>query len=84
MGTNQATLDYLDYTKGIYHKNIYATANPSVVKELGDVGNDLQVYGSKLYAVINVSGKIEVLDKKTAKRIKSIPVQNCRYICFSG
>lgn len=84
MGTNQATLDYLDYTKGIYHKNIYATANPSVVKELGDVGNDLQVYGSKLYAVINVSGKIEVLDTKTAKRIKSIPLQNCRYICFSG
>ena len=24
MGTNQATLDYLDYTKGIYHKNIYS------------------------------------------------------------
>jgi DNA-binding beta-propeller fold protein YncE len=53
-----------------------------VVKELGDVGNDIKVYGSKLYIVVNVSNKIEVLDAKTAKRITSIPLQNCRYLTF--
>lgn len=82
MGTNKATLDFFDYTTGIYHRNIYAEANPNVVKELGDVGNDIKIYGSKLYAVINVSNIIEVMDAKTAKHIKTIQLQNCRYMTF--
>ena len=53
MGSNKATLDYYDYETGIYHKNIFAERNPGVARELGDVGNDLQIYGGKLYAVIN-------------------------------
>jgi DNA-binding beta-propeller fold protein YncE len=84
MGSNKATLDFFDYTTGTYHRNIYAEINPNVVKELGDVGNDIQIYGSKLYAVINVSNKIEVLDAKTAKRIKTISLENCRYIIFKN
>ncbi|PRB03378.1 hypothetical protein CQ046_10470 [Chryseobacterium sp. MYb7] len=82
MGSNKCTLDFFDYTKGTYYRNIYAEINPNVVKELGDVGNDIKVYGSKLYIVVNVSNKIEVLDAKTAKRITSIPLQNCRYLAF--
>ncbi|MEY8758613.1 YncE family protein [Chryseobacterium tongliaoense] len=82
MGSNKCTLDFFDYTTGTYHRNIYAEINPNVVKELGDVGNDIRIYGSKLYAVINVSNKIEVMDAKTAKRIKTIPLQNCRYLTF--
>ncbi|GAA5093332.1 hypothetical protein GCM10023210_23690 [Chryseobacterium ginsengisoli] len=84
MGSNKATLDFFDYTTGTYHRNIYAQINPNVVKELGDVGNDIQIYGNKLYAVINVSNKIEVLDAKTAKRIKTINLENCRYITFKN
>lgn len=82
MGSNKCTLDFFDYTKGTYYRNIYAEINPEVIKELGDVGNDIKIYGSKLYIVVNVSNKIEVLDAKTAKRIKSIPLQNCRYLTF--
>lgn len=82
MGSNKATMDFFDYTTGTYHRNIYAEINPNVVKELGDVGNDIQIYGAKMYAVINVSNKIEVLDAKTAKRIKTINLENCRYITF--
>ena len=40
-------LIFYDSTTGKYHRNIYAERNPSVVKELGDVGNDLQIYGDK-------------------------------------
>lgn len=83
MGSNKCTLDFFDYTKGTYYRNIYAEVNPNVVKELGDVGNDIKIYGSKLYIIVNVSNKIEVLDAKTAQRIKSIPLQNCRYITFN-
>lgn len=82
MGSNKSTLDYYDYETGIYSRNIFEEANPSVVKELGDVGNDLQIYGSKLYAVINCSNKIDVLNKWTAKKIGQINIPNCRYIRF--
>ncbi len=84
MGSNKATLDFFDYTTGLYHRNIYAKINPEVVKELGDVGNDVKIYGNKMYVVVNVSNKIEVLDAKTAKRITTIPLQNCRYMAFRG
>ncbi|MEG0929149.1 YncE family protein [Algoriella sp.] len=84
MGSNTATIDYMDFTKGLYNRNIYATANPTMVKELGDVGNDIKVYGNKLYAVINVSNFIEVMDVKTAKHIATIPLENGRYINFAN
>lgn len=82
MGSNKATIDYFDYQSGIYTVNIYAEANPTKLKELGDVGNDLKVYGSKLYAMINVSGFIEVMDVKTAKHLGTIQLENGRYLEF--
>jgi DNA-binding beta-propeller fold protein YncE len=50
--------------------------------EMGDVGNDLAIYGSRLYAVINCSNKVEVMDAATAKRIGQVEIPNCRYIKF--
>ncbi|MBQ6311036.1 MAG: YncE family protein [Bacteroidales bacterium] len=82
MGSNKATLDFFDYTTGIYAKNIFASANPFVARELGDVGNDLQIYGKKLYAVINCSNLVEVMDSRDAKHIAQISIPNCRYITF--
>ena len=50
MGANRCTLDYLDLSGTDstihYYRNIYAERNPSTVKELGDVGNDIGIYGS--------------------------------------
>ena len=82
MGSNKATIDYLDFSKGIYIRNIYGERNPNVIKELGDVGNDIQVYGHRLYAVINCSHKVEVMDLRTCRRIGQIDIPNCRYIRF--
>jgi DNA-binding beta-propeller fold protein YncE len=82
MGSNKSTLDYYDFTTGVYHRNIYGNANPSVPKELGDVGNDIRIYGSKLYAVINCSNKVEVMEAATARRLGQIDIPNCRYIRF--
>lgn len=82
MGSNKSTLDYFDYETGIYTRNIYAERNPGVVKELGDVGNDIQIYGDRLYAVINCSNFIEVMDVNTAKHIDVVSIPNCRYIVF--
>ena len=82
MGSNKATIDYLDFSKGIYIRNIYGERNPNVIKELGDVGNDIQIYGNRLYAVINCSHKVEVMDAHTCRRIGQVDIPNCRYICF--
>ncbi len=80
MGSNKSTLDYFDYKEGNYYRNIYAEKNPTVVKELGDVGNDLLVYGNKLYAVINCSHKVEVMDATMAIRCAKIDIPNCRNV----
>lgn len=82
MGMNLATLDYYDRGTGVYKSNIYSEINPTATKEMGDVGNDINIYGSKLYAVINMSDKVEVLDVHSAKRIGQITIRNCRYITF--
>lgn len=82
MGMNRASLDYFDYTTGYYTRDIFSERNPEIVKELGDVGNDIKVYGQKVYAVINVSNLIVVFDVRTARRIKEIEVPNCRYLAF--
>ena len=90
MGSNKATLDYYDYATARYTRNVYAAANPTVPKELGDVGNDLQLYGSRLYAVVNCSNKVEVMRIGRAdtcacllpRRIGQVDIPNCRYIAF--
>ena len=82
MGSNKCTLDYLDMTTAQYHRNIYSERNPETVKELGDVGNDIKVYGSRLWMVINCSNKVEVANVKTAKRIGQVNIPNCRYLAF--
>lgn len=82
MGSNKCTLDYFDYFTGLYARNIYAEKNPDVIKELGDVGNDIGIYGSKLYVVVNCSHKVEVLDSRSGVRISQIDIPNCRYIRF--
>ena len=83
MGSNKSSIDYVDFRNAYYVRNIYAERNPEVVKELGDVGNDIQIYGNKLYAVINCSHKVEVMDVRTCKRIGPVDLPNCRYIRFA-
>jgi len=82
MSMNKAALDYMDFETGIYEKEVFRAANPEEVGGLGDVGNDMGIYGSKLYVVVNASNKVEVLDVNTRKKIKQINVDNCRYIKF--
>lgn len=84
MGSNKCTLDYLDLSGETVHylRNIYAERNPNVVKELGDVGNDAKIYGSRLWLVINCSNKVEVCRASDAVKIGKIDIPNCRYLAF--
>ena len=82
MGTNKCTLDFYDYATGIYSKNIFPERNPEVVQELGDVGNDMAIYGSRLWVVVNCSNLVEVIDVRTGWHIEQISIPNCRSITF--
>lgn len=82
MGSNKCTLDYYDYASGIYSKNIFPERNPEIVQELGDVGNDMAIYGSRLWVVVNCSNLVEVIDVRTGWHIEQIPIPNCRSITF--
>ena len=83
MGSNKARLDYINLHSGEYYANWYGSQNPRQLKELGDVGNDIQAYGGRLYAVINCSHKVEVMDRK-ARHIGQVEIPNCRYLAFKG
>ena len=81
MGSNKARLDYMNLETGTYYANWYGAQNPTQLKELGDVGNDIQQYGARLYAVINCSHRVEIMDLQ-ARHIGSIDIPNCRYVAF--
>ncbi len=58
--------------------------------ELGDVANDIELYGSKVYVIVNNSSTIEILDKNTGLRIKQLQLikdginRSPRQIVFSN
>ena len=83
MGANKARLDYMNLEAGDYYSNWYGAQNPKQIKELGDVGNDVQQHGGRLYAVINCSHKVEVMDSR-ARHIGQVDISNCRYLAFKG
>ena len=87
MGSNKSTLDYLDLSAKDstvhYLRNIYSERNPSTVMSLGDVGNDCQIYGSRLWLVINCSNKVDVARAADAVRIGKVDIPNCRYVTFA-
>ena len=82
MGSNKCTLDYLDLATGVYTRNIFPSRNPGQVMELGDVGNDIKIYGSSLWMVVNMSNKVEVADALTAVSRGHVNIPNCRFLAF--
>jgi len=56
--------------------------------QLGDTGNDIKVFGNKIYIVVNVSSYLAILDKTTFRLIKQISLidnnipKQPRQICF--
>ena len=70
---NNSTLTYYDFDTKNLTADLYASANGS---GLGDTGNDAQIYGSKMYIVVNFSSVLDVVNAKTGKLIKSISMLN--------
>lgn len=70
---NNTVLSYYDFGSGAVSGNVFKAANNS---ELGDTGNDLIIYGSKMYICMTGSGNVTVVEAGTAKLIKKIDFKN--------
>ncbi|HET8828088.1 MAG TPA: DUF5074 domain-containing protein [Pelobium sp.] len=84
--SNNASLSYYNLENGSVVNGFFAQKNG---RGLGDTGNDIQIYGSKMYIVVNASNTVEVVDAKTVKSIKQLDFKNNgvgrqpRYIVFN-
>lgn len=67
---DNSSISYYDFANKLATSNIFASANTGA--KLGDIGNDVQVYGSKMYIIVNNSNLIQVVEAKSAKKIKTI------------
>jgi len=82
---NNSSLSYFDFEENTLSEDRFKEENN---RGLGDTANDIAVYGSKMYIVVNVSSTVEVVDAKTAKSISQIDMKNNgvgrqpRYIVF--
>lgn len=70
---NNSTLSFYSYTSKQVTPDIFNSVNG---RGLGDTGNDIEIYGSKMYIVVNVSSTIEVVNANTGKSIKQIKLFN--------
>ena len=90
---NNSSISYYNAETGEMTPDIFLKVNQ---RGLGDTGNDLQQYGSKLYCVVNISGQIEVMNINSCISLKQISLagkqprkiafyKNKAYVsCFDG
>lgn len=70
---NNAKLSYYDNATGTVVADFFKSKNNS---DLGAIGNDAIIYGSKLYIVMNVTSNITVTDAKSGTLLKRIELKN--------
>ena len=68
-GENNSGISYYDFKTGTVTFDL-------MDGKLGDTGQDMIIYGSKLYVSVHGSSVINVIDLKTAESVKIIPVED--------
>lgn len=69
---NNSSLAMYDFSTQKLDNKFFETVNN---RGLGGTANDMIKYGSKIYIVVNVSSTIEIIDSKTGKSLKQIPMK---------
>lgn len=84
--SSEEPMDVWVVNEGSWHSNnaeitAYRSASGSVIPDyfsrqngrgLGDVANDILIYGSKAYVVVNISSTLEVLDTRNGKSLRQL------------
>jgi hypothetical protein len=66
---NNCSLSYYDFENEKMEKDIFLKKNG---RGLGDTGNDLKKYGSKLYIIMSTTESLEIVNADNCKSIKQI------------
>ena len=66
---NNSTLTYFNWNTHQQHDNLFEAKNGW---GMGDTGNDMGIYGSKLYIVMNNSHVVHVLNRHSGKLLEQI------------
>ncbi len=74
--TNSTRLAYRPFSTGVVSGDFFLQQNPTRIGGLGNTGNDMIIYGSKLYIVMNVTSNVTVLNAANATFIKQIDFLN--------
>ncbi len=75
LDNNNSTITYYDFASDSATTDVFALKNGRI---LGDTGEDIIQYGSKIYIAVYQSSLIEVVDPKTMTSIKSIPMKDAQ------
>lgn len=67
---NNSSLSHIAMDEGTIVKDYFYARNS---RKLGDTGNDMQRYGSKIYIVLSVSSQVEVIDAASGESLRQIP-----------
>lgn len=81
-GNGNASVSFLSNDLNTFQNNIFALVNPTVT--LGDTAQDIGFINDLAYIVLNVSNKIEIVNRYTLQRVATIStgLSNPRYIVF--
>ena len=83
-GQGNASVSYLSNDFGTQQNNIFSLVNPTIT--LGDTGQDIGFNGDLAFIILNISNKIEIVNRYTMKHVATISagLNNPRYIAFSN
>lgn len=76
---NNSSLSFIDFSNNQVTNNVYRDVNGQA---LGDVANDMDIYGSLLFILVDRSNKIDILDAKKGKLLKSLNINGPRSVAF--
>ena len=82
-GKNNASLGYYNTDSNSFSGNWWAGLNPTVAGGLGDVVNDICVYGNYILLAVNASNILEISDRD-GHHIGAVEIPNCRMLACAG
>ncbi|WP_256012455.1 YncE family protein [Desertivirga xinjiangensis] len=79
---NNASVSYYNHETGAVTKDMYGAVNANA--GLGDLAQDIKVFGSKIYITVNGSNKVEILDSQTFKKTSSVTISSPRWLASAN
>src|SRR5690606_35965413 len=78
---NNSSLSFIDFLDNRVASDVYKEVNGQA---LGEIANDMEIYGSMLFILVDCSNKVDILDAQKSKPIKSLNLEGPSSIAIHG